>query len=152
MSTDSSHQRDIALANVPSPPSASGGTRRCTALTRDGRDCPATPRNDVPFCHQHDPRPEVAERRQLERVRGGLEATRQRWLSADTPAPSLASAAETRKLVEDTIQQVRTGQLPPNVGNAVMYGVSVGLKLAELELGAKLAELEAEVARRRLGR
>jgi hypothetical protein len=106
----------------------------------------------VPFCHQHDPRPEVAEARRLERLRGGLEATRQRWLPADTPRPSLASAAETRQLVEETIQQTRTGQLPPNVANSVLYAVSVGLKLAELELGAKLAELEAEVARRRLGR
>ncbi len=77
-----------------------------------------------------------------------MNATCQRFLPAETVLPVLANADGVRQLLAETIQQVRTGQLPPAVANAVVYAVSTALKLAEMELSAQVAELEQALVER----
>ena len=120
----------------------------CTATTADGRPCPARPLSGSDRCYQHSDDPVIAEQRAVARRRGGMNATCQRFLPDGTAPPVLANAEGVRQLLADTIQQVRTGQLPPAVANAVVYAVSTALKLAEMELSAQVADLEQALVER----
>lgn len=125
--------------------------RQCEAMSVDGQPCRATPMKNSPFCYQHSDDPSVAEHRDRSRRLGGLVATRQRVLQPDTPAPKLDNPTSVREVIEETIHQVRTGTLAPNVGNCVLYGIGIALKLAELELSADVARLERLLLKRRGG-
>jgi hypothetical protein len=114
----------------------------CTATTADGRPCPARPMSGSDRRYQHSEDPATAEHRAVSRRLGGINATHQRFLGADAAPPVLEHPEGVRALLADTIQQVRTGQLPPAAANAVVYAVGTALKLAELELSAKVAKLE----------
>lgn len=138
-SIDKPERRPKKLGGVPA--------RRCAATKLDGRPCPLPVVLGLTCCYQHAP--EVAEERRAARSKGGYAATRSRVLAGDTPRLSLDSPAAVRQALEDTIQSIRTGQLAPNVGHAVLHGISVSLKLAELELSARLADLERQVAAQR---
>ena len=118
---------------------------------RDPNRPPRRQRQRAPY-HTHricQHAPEVAEERRAARSKGGYAATRSRVLAGDTPPLSLDSPAAVRQALEDTIQSIRTGQLAPNVGHAVLHGINVSLKLAELELSARLADLERQIAAQR---
>jgi hypothetical protein len=99
-------------------------------------------------CFSHSENPKVVEQRTVARRLGGLNATRQRFLPTNTAPPVLENAAGVRQVLEQTIHQVQTGQLPPAVANSVIYAVGTSLKLAEMELSAKVAALEAAVLER----
>jgi hypothetical protein len=101
--------------------------------------------SNPPRCFTHSEDEAVVQQRALARRIGGLNATQQRALPAETAPPVLDNAQGVRQVLADTIQQVRTGQLPPNVANAVIYGVATALKLAELELSARVARLEQKL-------
>ena len=120
---------------------------RCAATKVDGQPCPLPPVLGLSCCYQHAP--EVAEERRAARAKGGYAATRSRVLAGDTPPLSLDSPAAVRQALVDTIQSIRTGQIAPNVGHAVLQGINISLKLAELEVSVKLAELERQVAAER---
>ncbi len=142
-------------APVPTTPRRAGKVSRprkpvthCTATTADGRPCPARPVSGSDRCYQHSDDPAIAEQRAVARRRGGMNATSQRFLPDGTAPPVLANAEGVRQLLADTIQQVRTGQLPPAVANSVVYAVTTALKLAEMELSAQVAELEEALLER----
>jgi hypothetical protein len=138
---------DVARPHLPDAPDRLAPAE-CGAEKLDGTRCTLKPVLGLSRCYSHAP--ELAEERHAARVKGGLIATRQRTLApADAPPVSLATAADARHLVEDTIQHVRTGQLAPNAANSVFYGISVALRLAELELSAQVAALEQELAERK---
>jgi hypothetical protein len=121
------------------------GSRMCAATTTSGRPCPLkVVRGSAAHCYQHAP--EFAEERHLARVRGGREATARRVLAASTQPPAVDTVEAVRDLLSETIQQVRTGQLAPNVGSVVISGINSALKVVELALTArKIAELEKEL-------
>ena len=123
----------------------------CTATTADGRPCPARPLGGSDRCYQHSEDPTIAEHRAVSRRLGGINATHQRFLGADAPSPVLENPVGVRELLADTIQQVRTGQLTPAAANSVVYAVGTALKLAELELSAKVAKLEQAMLERGRG-
>jgi hypothetical protein len=117
----------------------------CGHPKRSGEPCQAKPTTDG-RCFWHSER-FTPEEKHAAVTRGGYIATRQSVLAKiETPA-SLATEEGARQLIEQTIDQVRTGQISPNVANAIGYLTSVGLKLAELKLSAEIAALEAELAR-----
>jgi hypothetical protein len=133
------------------PPQAGGPDNQvahCGATTADGRPCPLRPLRGSDRCFQHSEDPAVVEQRAVARRLGGLNATRQRYLSEGTVPPVLENPAGIRAVLADTIQQVRTGQLPPAAANSVVYAVSTALKLAEMELSAQVAELEQALLER----
>ena len=117
--------------------------RRCRALTADGKAC-RWPTNGE-FCYQHDPQRE--EERGLSKRLGGFIATKARALPLQTPSPSLEEPAALRRLIGETIHQVRTGILHPSIANSVFLGISQALKLAELELSAQITQLEQRLER-----
>ncbi len=150
-----SEPQEIQVSDPTPPPRAGKGARsrkrvatHCMATTADGRPCPARPLSGSDRCYQHTDDPVIAEQRAVARRRGGMNATCQRFLPAETVMPVLANAEGVRQLLAETIQQVRTGQLPPAVANSVVYAVSTALKLAEMELSAQVAELEQALVER----
>jgi len=65
-------------------------------------------------CYQHSEDPMIAEHRAVSRRLGGINETHdQRFLGAEAAPPVLEHPEGVRALLADTIQQVRTGQLPP---------------------------------------
>jgi hypothetical protein len=121
---------------------------QCGAPKRDGSPCTMKPVLGTANCFTHAPQLEAE--RAIARRKGGLVATHQRTMAPENaPVVSLATAADSRRLLEDVTRAVLTGQLAPNIGNSVGYLVSVGLRLAELELSAQVADLERELAARR---
>jgi hypothetical protein len=117
----------------------------CGHPKRSGEPCQATPTTDGK-CYWHSDRV-TPEERMAAAVKGGYVATRQHVLAKIETPSNLATEDGARQLIEQTIDQVRSGQISPNVANAVGYLVSVGLKLAELKLSAEVAALEAELSR-----
>ena len=125
------------------PPSSPGQDRTCTALTRTGTRCGATPSlsSGSVYCWHHDP--EVSRDEKLAAVtRGGYLSARQHTLPPDTLPPALRRPEDVTQLLQETVQQVRTGVIAPAVANSVGYLCGLALKSFDLNLGANLAELE----------
>jgi len=75
-------------------------------------------------------------------IRGGYAATRQTVLPVDALPANLRTPEDATALLQDTVHQVRTGQLAPAVANSIGYLVSVALKSFELDVIRRLDELE----------
>jgi hypothetical protein len=118
-----------------------------------GGTCPANPRR-VPDpdgairCYQHSQDPALEASRQAARVRGAR--TQIQTLPADRPKADLATMRGLRRELRELIHFVVTGQLAPEVGKVAIYGLGVGVKLAELEVHAVISELEKQVYGRRI--
>jgi len=121
----------------------SGSAPGCTALNRHGKACSATPSraSGGRYCWTHDPA--VAQDDKVAAaVRGGYAATRQTVLPADVLPANLRTPEDATALLQDTVHQVRTGQVAPAVANSIGYLVSVALKSFELDVIRRLDEIE----------
>ena len=140
----------------PATPGAKRRSRRerldtptCDATTLAGLPCPMNAVRGLTKCYAHAP--EVAVERPAARRRGGLEATRTRFLPADTAIPVLSSPEAIRSVLADNVHHVRTGLLSPDRAREVTNAVRAALDLANLEISSKIAELEQLVAQRARG-
>jgi hypothetical protein len=71
-------------------------------------------------------------------------------LPADTPDVKVENGADVVKLLSETINQVRRGEIDPRVANAVGYLSNIVLSATgQRELENRLAELETLVKNRR---
>ncbi len=68
-------------------------------------------------------------------------------MPATTSYPVLDDAASVRRVLSETIGKVGDHLMRPAIANSIFYGVSVAIRLAELELDARLARLERLMAR-----
>jgi hypothetical protein len=72
-----------------------------------------------------------------------------RTLGVDAPDVKVADCRDVVRLISETINQVRKGQLDPRVANAVGYLANVLIKAVDQgELEGRLAELESLVKAR----
>ncbi len=124
--------------------SAKSLVRQCQAMNKRGDPCRFAPMNGHAFCLWHSPDPEMQEKAKLAAQKGAL-ASAPRHLAKDHPAAKIRSIEEALAMTEETVQEVRTGALSPNVANSVFYGISVASKLLELQVLEQLEELEAAV-------
>ena len=124
---------------------------RCTAEVtqgkRKGQRCPTPAMASRTRCRMHEAQhdPALAERVKAERQLGGYRSALRGVLPEGTPKPNLGDRVAIRGLLEDTVQQTRTGALAPAIATVVFKGIEVALRLAELELEARLAALEVEM-------
>lgn len=150
----------------------------CSAVTKHGRPCRATPGADG-MCPWHSGRYNQLQRQAWAR-RGALAGGRRKLARekrkaierlgleavADTPleavpdtgeltrtdGPDLSTLAGCRGYLERTAGRLERGELAPSVVNALANLVNLGIKLAELQLDAQLADqLAQEPADRRIG-
>jgi hypothetical protein len=116
---------------------------RCEHLKGDGQRCEASALGGSRWCFFHDPA--KAEQRTAARRAGGT-ATRAIVLPADAPNVMIESAADVRRLLAETISQVRRGDLDPRVANCVGYLAGQVLTAFEKdELEQRIAQLERRV-------
>jgi len=119
----------------------------CGATTLDGKPCSSKAQEGSRFCFSHDPA--KSEERRAAQSKGG-KANRLKTLGPDVPDLKVQDSQDIKKLLSQTIDQVRKGQIDPRVGYAIAYLSSLMLKASEKsELEARLAELEAAVKSRK---
>jgi hypothetical protein len=121
--------------------------KTCTAAKRDGTVCQAPARPGSRFCFFHDPATAAARRKAQSR---GGRGHRMVTLPADTPDVKVEDGADVVKLIAETINQVRRGQIDPRVANTVAYLSNVLLAATgRREVESRIAELESLVKGRR---
>jgi hypothetical protein len=121
--------------------------KSCTATKDDGAACGAAALPGSQFCFFHDPA-KAAARRQAQSA-GGL-ANKMATLPADAPDVKVEDGADVVKLLGETINQVRRGEIDPRVGNSVGYLANIVLAATgQRELETRIAELETLVKSRR---
>jgi len=92
----------------------------------------------------HDPA--NAERMALARKVGGVVAGARRvHIESD-----LSTREGVRRALEDVIREVARGRLSPSAGNTITAAINSGLRLAEIEVEAKLAALELAMEEERI--
>jgi hypothetical protein len=110
-------------------------------LTATGQPCGQTIGRSASACLWHS---RNAQERRALALKGGI-ASRMRTivcLPGDTPSPVLDSPEGVRTLIADTINDTRTGRLDHRIAMVVIAGATAALRMAELQLAAKIAEHE----------
>jgi hypothetical protein len=98
------------------------------------------------YCFFHDPG--KAAQRAAARKAGG-EKGRALVLAAETPDAPLDTVGDVSRLLGQTVNQVRRGDLDPKIANAVGYLTGILLKALEVgEVERRLEALEEVVAER----
>ena len=121
--------------------------KSCAATKRDGAGYQAAALPGSPFCFFHDPAKAIA--RKKAQSAGGRE-NRMRTLPADAPDVKVQDGADVVRLLSDTINQVRRGEIDPRVANTVGYLSNIVLAAtSQRELESRLAELESLLKNRR---
>ena len=114
---------------------------KCKATRKDGKPCQAEARQGAPYCFFHDPDPVVTEDRHDSKVKGGKSgklatlATVKPWrgVVGDVDVMRAVSPVELVNLLCETIDDVRTGAVAPQVANSVGYLAGVIVKVQELD-------------------
>jgi hypothetical protein len=138
---DSRHQPNSPAALEPQP-------RRCSSVVAaTGHPCEAAPLTGSDRCWQHSENTDVAERRHLARVAGGMRKSKalKAALAHALPPADLATAQGIRAMLQSTADAVRAGQNSPSVANALSQLASVSLRLVELTLDVQELELTRQV-------
>ena len=118
-------------------------SRQCKGTTADGTRCRANAMTGSEYCFFHDP--STAEEREAARQAGGR-VGKTTVLSPDTPDAPLSSMADVVRLLGETINQVRRGEIDPKVANAVGYLASALLRALEQgDIEKRLAQVEVIV-------
>jgi hypothetical protein len=111
---------------------------RCPGSQPSGRRCRAKP-TPSGYCILHDPA--NAEKMALARKVGGVIAGARRvHIEID-----LSTREGVRRALEDVIREVARGRLSPSAGNTITAAINTGLRLAELELEAKVIAIEKAI-------
>jgi len=78
------------------------------------------------YCFTHNPDTQIE--KHLAVVKGGLASKK---IKLDLKPLSIKNPQEVGKLLEDTINKVRSGEIPPNIANAIGYLAGHALKALE---------------------
>jgi len=97
--------------------------RPCAHQKADGTTCQAPARKGGSICFMHDPGSRTAA--QEARAAGGKVAT---WRPTEVVPASLERREDRRKLLEDCINRVRSGEMEPPQANAVASLINVYLR------------------------
>lgn len=108
----------------------------CQAVKANGVPCRAGVKPGASFCFAHDPN--RAAEAQAARIAGGV--------ARNKPAPASAIDLSTpelqRRAIEETIDRVRRGDEPLNIGRFVVYAISVVRALTDDEILDRIEALE----------
>jgi hypothetical protein len=129
-----------------SKPSLRDSFRRpCKSLKRSGGECRTGRVTGSDYCFFHDPN-RKAERKAAQSTGG--QKNRMAVLPNSTPDVTLRSAGDELKLLEDTINQVRRGEIDPKIANVIGYLCALRTKTRhEFATERRLSILEAAIKR-----
>lgn len=100
--------------------------KQCSYIKSDGEQCNAMPIKGSSYCFSHNPDTKIE--KHLAVVKGGLNS---RKINLDLKPLSIKNPQEVGKLLEDTINGVRSGEIPPNIANTIGYLAGHALKALE---------------------
>lgn len=121
-------------------------TRKCKATNKEGKRCGVWALHDKDYCFIHDP--ESKEARELA-VRKGGKAKKKVQVSL-APIEFKGDAKEVLDLLADTVNRVRSGEMPPRIANTVGYLAGHMIKALEMaELEDRLKKVERIVLERK---
>jgi hypothetical protein len=117
--------------------------KRCAGLNSDGSPCNVAALPESDYCFFHDPT-KAEERREAQSL-GGRQ-NRMKTLETDAPDVKVETCQDVVKLLSETINQVRKGEIDPRVANSVGYLANVLIKAFEQgDIEKRLAEIESIV-------
>lgn len=119
---------------------------QCIYIKEDGEQCNAKPMKDSQYCFSHNPDTKIE--KHLAVVKGGLNSKK---VNIDLIPLSIKDAKEVAHLLEDTINGVRSGEIPPNIANTIGYLAGHALKAIEISKYAdKIESVERVLMERRV--
>lgn len=119
----------------------------CRGLKLDGSRCQAATLPGTDFCFFHDPT-KAGARREAQSL-GGRQ-NKMKTLDQTAPDVKVEDCQDIVRLISETINQVRKGQIDPRVANAVGYLANVLIRAVEQgETERRLNELEAVIKKPR---
>ena len=98
----------------------------CKFIKPDGEQCRAKAMKGSDYCFTHNP--DMQTEKHLAVVKGGLNSKR---VKLDLEPLSIKTPQEVSMLLEDTINKVRSGEIPPNIANTIGYLAGHALKALE---------------------
>ncbi|OGM56873.1 hypothetical protein A3A50_03945 [Candidatus Woesebacteria bacterium RIFCSPLOWO2_01_FULL_38_20] len=101
---------------------------------------------DADYCFSHNPDTQVE--KHLAVVKGGLNSKK---VNLDLGPLSIKDPQEVATLLEDTINGVRSGEIPPNIANTIGYLAGHALKAIELaKYAGKIESVERVLMERKI--
>jgi hypothetical protein len=115
---------------------------QCIGKKTDGTPCSAAPKKGSHYCFFHDPEtPEACI--EAGRKGGGKSRIASIKVLEDAPDVRLRTFEEITTLIEQTVNQVRTGKVSPVVSNAVCQLVTAALKIKDqTDIDKRMTRLE----------
>jgi len=98
----------------------------CKHIKPDGERCQAKAMKGSDYCFTHNPDTQIE--KHLAVVKGGLASKK---VKLDLKPLSIKNPQEVGRLLEDTINGVRSGEIPPNIANTIGYLAGHALKAIE---------------------
>jgi hypothetical protein len=119
---------------------------RCSAITKDGKQCTVRPLPDSQWCHHHDPA--LAERRDEMRRKGGeARSNARRAVRQWTAAGRELETADIPHLLRSCMFSVKAGTMEPSVASAIVALAKASVSIdQDVQLEARIAALEEAVA------
>jgi len=122
---------------------------KCKYVNRKGKQCKANAQHGSLFCFFHDPEKRMVQ--EAARLKGGKQGKRAVLEEAENIR--ITRLGDVIRLLNQTINQVRRGELDHKVANSVAYLSNVLVKTFEgEELQKRLDSLEKEVERANRGK
>lgn len=109
--------------------------QHCNYIKKNGEQCNARPMKGSNYCFSHNPNMQVE--KHLAVVKGGLASKR---VELGLEPFSIKNPQEISQLLEDTINGVRDGRMPPNIANTIGFLSGHALKAMELSKYADKVE------------
>jgi hypothetical protein len=121
---------------------------QCNYIKDNGEQCNAIPIKGSKYCFSHNPDTKIE--KHLAVVKGGLNSKK---VNMNLAPLSIKEAKEVAHLLEDTINGVRNGEIPPNIANTIGYLAGHALKAIELAKYAdKIESVERILMERKITR
>ena len=121
-------------------------TQHCTYTKENGEQCGAYAVEGSKFCINHEPTMKATK---LAAVQKGGEATSYEKLALALPPLTIVNASDVVSAAIQTINEVRSGTLPPKVASTIGYLLGVALKgFEQSELQNRVQTIERVILER----
>lgn len=122
-------------------------TERCIFIKNNGERCGGYPVEGSSYCINHEPR---MREKKLEAVKNGGAASSYEKLELALPAMVINNPTDVVGAAVQTVNEVRTGQLPPKVASTIGYLLGIVLKAYEVSnLDQRVEMIESILIERR---